>query len=110
MGKRKSKARVMKKAVATVATVFSCPFCNHNNTVECKLNYNTNLGLLKCRVCSVNYQMEINHLTEPIDIYSEWIDETEKINKINLNKQDDDDEEEDDNYNYNNRNNTVNRQ
>jgi transcription elongation factor Elf1 len=37
MGKRKSKARVMKKVVALVATVFDCPFCNHQKTVECKM-------------------------------------------------------------------------
>jgi len=24
--------------------------------------------------------MEINHLTDPIDVYSEWIDETERLN------------------------------
>mmetsp|Transcript_31326 Transcript_31326/g.43602 ORF Transcript_31326/g.43602 Transcript_31326/m.43602 type:complete len:80 (-) Transcript_31326:353-592(-) len=25
--------------------------------------------------------MKINNLTEPIDVYSEWIDETEKVNR-----------------------------
>ena len=24
--------------------------------------------------------MEINHLTDPIDVYSEWLDETERVN------------------------------
>jgi len=38
MGKRKSKARVMKKEKATVGTVFDCLFCNHKQTVECKMS------------------------------------------------------------------------
>ncbi|KAJ3562835.1 hypothetical protein NP233_g9330 [Leucocoprinus birnbaumii] len=29
---------------------------------------------LVCRVCDQRYQSKVNHLTEPIDIYSEWID------------------------------------
>lgn len=80
MGKRKSKARVMKKARAGVDTMFDCPFCCHKQTVECKMSYQTNLGNIKCRVCGVAFQCEIHHLSDPIDVYSEWIDQTEKVN------------------------------
>ena len=38
MGKRKSKARVMKKERAAVDTIFDCPFCAHKQTVECKMS------------------------------------------------------------------------
>ena len=31
--------------------------------------------------------MSITHLTDPIDVYSEWIDETEKINSADANGQ-----------------------
>jgi len=82
MGKRKSKARVITKKIASVPTQFDCLFCNHAKTVECKLNQVTNLGTIKCRVCNVSFQMEINHLHDPIDVYSEWIDETEKANRV----------------------------
>ena len=82
MGKRKSKARVMKKTIQTVPTQFDCIFCNHAKTVECKLNMASSVGTIRCRVCQVTFQMEINHLTEPIDIYGEWIDETEKANRV----------------------------
>ncbi len=37
MGKRKSKARVMKKEKPTVPKIFDCPFCNHAQTVTVKL-------------------------------------------------------------------------
>lgn len=147
MGKRKSKARVMKKERASVDTIFDCPFCNHKQTVECKMNYTTNLGNIKCRVCAVSFQSDIHRtialhsdeqnraqratqqrtgrathrthwilrandgaydssfclpacaaphfaallcagpccpptdLSDPIDVYSEWIDSCESINK-----------------------------
>jgi len=32
------------------------------------------VALLVCKVCDQRYQSKVNHLTEPIDIYSEWID------------------------------------
>lgn len=80
------------------------------------MNYQTNLGNIKCRVCGVAFQSEIHRqskthaptsherlqlcrpdtllfslahppapfhsdLSDPIDVYSEWIDQTEKVNK-----------------------------
>lgn len=78
MGGSKRKAKPVKKVRPTVPTKFDCLFCNHSQTVECKLNYQSNLGIIKCRVCGASYQMEINHLTDPIDIYSEWIDKVSR--------------------------------
>ncbi|CAM9540464.1 unnamed protein product [Discosporangium mesarthrocarpum] len=39
-------------------------------------------GRLMCRMCEVQYEMTINYLTEPIDIYTEWIDECEAVNAV----------------------------
>ncbi len=51
MGGSKAKAKPQKKARPTVPTKFDCLFCNHAQTVECKLNYNNSIGTIKCRVC-----------------------------------------------------------
>jgi len=88
MGKRKSKKKVMKKKKEVVATVYDCPFCNHRKVVECSMNRKLNLGTLKCRICGVTYQMPINHLTHPIDLFSEWVDECAQVNDP-LNQMDD---------------------
>jgi hypothetical protein len=38
MGKRKSSAKAApKKRMEKLSTVFSCPFCNHENSVECRM-------------------------------------------------------------------------
>ena len=35
------------------------------------------VGSLSCRMCSASYEMPIHHLHEPIDVFSEWLDDCE---------------------------------
>lgn len=39
-----------------------------------------NTGRIWCRVCSEEYQTEINFLSEPIDVYNDWVDACETAN------------------------------
>ncbi|CAI5946252.1 unnamed protein product [Closterium sp. NIES-64] len=80
MGKRKSAAKPEARRVQKVPTTFNCPFCNHEASVECKLDRNAGIGTVSCRVCSEQYQTTIDNLSEPIDLFSEWIDEAERVN------------------------------
>jgi transcription elongation factor Elf1 len=48
-----------------------------DDTVECTMDHKKGLGKLDCRVCAAQYQMPIHHLTEPIDVFSEWLDDCE---------------------------------
>uniref|UniRef100_A0A7S2TKA4 Transcription elongation factor 1 homolog n=1 Tax=Lotharella oceanica TaxID=641309 RepID=A0A7S2TKA4_9EUKA len=82
MGKRKSKAKVIKKAKRKTAEIFDCPFCNHKGTVECIIEQKRKLATLKCRRCGAQHQMQpITMLTKPIDVFSDWIDAAEEANK-----------------------------
>ncbi|KAN0077274.1 Transcription elongation factor Elf1 like domain containing protein, partial [Tylopilus felleus] len=80
MGKRKKSSR--KPAAAASAarrkqpldTTFTCLFCHHDKSVTVRLDRKEGVAQLVCRVCDQRYQSKVNHLTEPIDIYSEWID------------------------------------
>ncbi|PWA76665.1 transcription elongation factor 1 [Artemisia annua] len=40
------------------------------------------IGEASCRICQENFSTTITALTEPIDIYSEWIDECERVNTV----------------------------
>jgi len=40
------------------------------------------IGEASCRICQENFSTTVNALTEPIDIYSEWIDECERVNTV----------------------------
>nr|ACG29409.1 transcription elongation factor 1 [Zea mays] len=86
MGKRKSAAKPPpKKRMDKLDTVFSCPFCNHGSSVECRIDMKNLIGEASCRICQENFSTTVNALTEPIlekDIYSEWIDECERVNTV----------------------------
>ncbi|CAB4300038.1 unnamed protein product [Prunus armeniaca] len=85
MGKRKSSSRaklVAKKPREKLDTVFCCPFCNHGSSVECDIDMKNMIGEALCSVCQESFSTTITALTEPIDVYSEWIDECERVNTI----------------------------
>lgn len=82
----------MKRAKDECDKIFNCPFCNYYKVVECKLDRKTNIGRLVCRICGASYQSSINYLSEPIDVFSEWIDDCMKITDHNAEPNEDDDE------------------
>ncbi|GLJ38953.1 hypothetical protein SUGI_0794100 [Cryptomeria japonica] len=83
MGKRKSSAKPPpKKRMDKLETVFTCPFCNHGSSVECRMDRKDMIGEASCSVCQEKFSTTINALSEPIDVYSEWIDECERVNTL----------------------------
>uniref|UniRef100_A0A7S2IG22 Transcription elongation factor 1 homolog n=1 Tax=Helicotheca tamesis TaxID=374047 RepID=A0A7S2IG22_9STRA len=77
MGRRAKKAPVQTKKRPTLAKRFKCPFCANENVVECKMDHRAGTGSLSCRLCGASYQMPIHHLHEPVDVFSEWLDDCE---------------------------------
>mmetsp|Transcript_3671 Transcript_3671/g.7835 ORF Transcript_3671/g.7835 Transcript_3671/m.7835 type:complete len:105 (-) Transcript_3671:405-719(-) len=80
MGKRKKAKAPPKKARPKVATIFDCPFCGKNQSCSVKMQYDVKLGTIECDSCGVTYSSRIDRLHEPIDVYSEWIDQCENVN------------------------------
>ncbi|KAF8350690.1 hypothetical protein F5887DRAFT_940477 [Amanita rubescens] len=76
MGKRKKSSRkpAPTRQKVPLDTAFTCLFCHHEKSVSVRLDRKEGVAQLVCRVCDQRYQSRVNHLTEPIDIYSEWID------------------------------------
>jgi transcription elongation factor Elf1 len=68
---------VVTKRRPKLAKRFKCPFCANDDTVECKMDFKLGIGSLNCRLCGASYQMPIHHLNEPIDVFSEWLDDCE---------------------------------
>mmetsp|Transcript_13670 Transcript_13670/g.29616 ORF Transcript_13670/g.29616 Transcript_13670/m.29616 type:complete len:155 (-) Transcript_13670:222-686(-) len=77
MAKKGKKAPVQTKKKVTLAKRFKCPFCANEDVVEAKMDLKNGTGSLACRICSASYQMPIHHLHEPIDVFSEWLDDCE---------------------------------
>jgi len=82
MGRRKSKRKPppKRRAIQPLDQMFNCPFCNHEKSCEVKMDKSRNSALISCRVCSERFQTTINFLSEPIDVYNEWIDACETNN------------------------------
>ena len=82
MGRRRSrkKPQPKKKLIGTLETQFQCPFCNHENSCDVLMDKTKNIGHISCRICLEDFQAKVNYLSEPIDVYSEWIDACEEAN------------------------------
>ncbi|KAE9396082.1 hypothetical protein BT96DRAFT_958338 [Gymnopus androsaceus JB14] len=65
MGKRKKSSRKPGPAKMKVPldTTFTCLFCHHEKSVTVRIDRKEGFA-----------QLVLSNLTEPIDIYSEWID------------------------------------
>ncbi|OEL32760.1 Transcription elongation factor 1-like protein [Dichanthelium oligosanthes] len=75
MGKRKSRtSKPAPKKPAKLDTEFTCPFCNHPGAVECLIDRKDRFAEASCRICLESYATSANALTEPVDVYGEWID------------------------------------
>ena len=82
MGRRRAKQKkIATKKVVKLGIVFRCLQCNHEDAVDCKMDKAAKIGRLTCRVCGVTYQMKVNYLMEPIDVYCSWIDATKAMNE-----------------------------
>jgi transcription elongation factor Elf1 len=80
-GKRKSSKPPPKKVAPKLAKLFTCPFCNNEKSVSAKLDYDSGMGKVTCETCNANYEARITTLSEPIDVYSDWIDACEAEKK-----------------------------
>lgn len=67
----------MTKKRPKLAKQFKCPFCANDDVVECKMDLKAGVGSLACRLCGASYSMPIHHLHEPVDVFSEWLDDCE---------------------------------
>jgi transcription elongation factor Elf1 len=89
--------KVVTKKRPKLSKNFKCPFCANQDTVECKMDFKAGIGSLSCRLCSAAFQMPIHHLHEPVDVFSEWLDECEAAqNPPPAQYADDDDDDDDD--------------
>lgn len=81
MGKRKSKKQLPPpKTKKRLETLFNCPFCNSSKSVAVDLDRDREVGTCKCNVCGVDYSVDINALSESVDVYAAWIDHCEEVN------------------------------
>ncbi|KAM0789167.1 hypothetical protein ACM66B_000015 [Microbotryomycetes sp. NB124-2] len=89
MGKRKSarKPGAGRVKQAPLDKQFKCLYCNHMGTVTCKIDSKKQSGRLDCKDCGQYFVTDTNHLTEPIDVYTDWIDASVAANSAAARRQ-----------------------
>ncbi|KAG5863546.1 hypothetical protein JTB14_032089 [Gonioctena quinquepunctata] len=82
MGRRKSKRKPAprKKNIVPLDIQFNCPFCNHEKSCDVLMNKGRSTARIACRVCFEDFQTTIHFLSEPVDVYNDWIDACETAN------------------------------
>ncbi|ESN98573.1 hypothetical protein HELRODRAFT_84564 [Helobdella robusta] len=78
--KKSRKPPPKRKVIQPLDIVFNCPFCNHEKSCDVKLDHTRKTGYISCNVCLEDYQTPINALSEPVDVYGDWIDACESAN------------------------------
>ncbi|KAM3195272.1 hypothetical protein ACQJBY_071401 [Aegilops geniculata] len=84
MAKRKSMSSKMaqrKKPAPKLETTFCCPFCDHPGGVSCTIDLKLYVATAVCYVCQEFYHTTAHHLTEPVDVYHDWIDACQMANQ-----------------------------
>ncbi|OHT14033.1 hypothetical protein TRFO_15691 [Tritrichomonas foetus] len=83
MGKRKKSGKkvTVQKRVYKIPKFFECPFCGRKDGIKISINQKEKRATLLCRSCAVKEEdIECTPLTEPIDIYDDWMDRAREIN------------------------------
>ncbi|XP_061037461.1 transcription elongation factor 1 homolog [Eubalaena glacialis] len=78
--KSKQKPPPKKKMTGSLDAQFTCPFCNHKKSCDMKMDRACNTGVISCTMCLEESQTPITYLSEPVDVYSDWIDSCEAAN------------------------------
>uniref|UniRef100_T1JE46 Transcription elongation factor 1 homolog n=1 Tax=Strigamia maritima TaxID=126957 RepID=T1JE46_STRMM len=83
MGRKKSQRKPppKRKAIESLPTKFDCSFCNHQRSCEVNMDFKKKTAMIMCNVCFEDFQTRIHMLSEPIDVFSDWIDACERANK-----------------------------
>ncbi|KAL6898104.1 hypothetical protein ACP4OV_006700 [Aristida adscensionis] len=92
MGKRKSRMSKLAskpKKAPKLDTAFTCPFCNHAGAVDCAIDLKDCVAFAECCICKAHYYTKAHALTEPIDVYHDWIDACERANEEDADEDDD---------------------
>lgn len=84
MGKKKKGKKVtVQKRVYKIPKFFECPFCGRKDGIKITISQKEKTAQLHCMSCGRGEPdpITIGPLTEPIDVYDDFIDRTRESNK-----------------------------
>lgn len=83
MGRRR-RQKVRRRPQKRIPDVYPCPDCG-NTSIKIELYRNNGFATVKCGSCGLEMNVdEVNPLTEPVDIYGEFIDKFYESRKAEI--------------------------
>jgi len=82
--RRSSSNKPVPKKRPKLDKIFKCPKCSHDgSTVQITKKEKEMEAVISCKVCksSHKYRKRVTYLTEPIDVFSDWIDAIDQKGK-----------------------------
>ena len=83
MGKRTKNTKkppAKRRMTQPLPKLFDCPLCGRQGSCEVTIEKKKAIACVKCCVCGEQFHTRTTHLSEAIDVYSEWVDECERTN------------------------------
>ncbi|KAJ8965276.1 hypothetical protein NQ314_004239 [Rhamnusium bicolor] len=71
--KSKRKPAPKKKTIDPLDIRFNCPICHHEKSCAVNMDKGRNTAQIRCNACLKDFQTTIDLLSEPIDVYEDWI-------------------------------------
>ena len=84
MGKRKKSGKkvTVQKRVYKIPKFFECPLCGRKDGIKITIDHKCRKAQLQCRSCGAKEEgIEVTPLTEPIDIYDDYMDRARAANE-----------------------------
>ena len=73
-GSKKKAQKPIAKAGRKLPSSFKCPFCSRADSVNVVMMRTVLVGSLRCGSCGVDFKTRITALSQPVDVYADWID------------------------------------
>jgi len=76
MGRRRRKTPVRRR-IRTIPTVFNCPQCGRR-AIRVEIDRKAGVASVHCGNCECHATFPVTPLTEPVDVYADFIDAYEE--------------------------------
>jgi len=73
MGRRRRRKKVVRRVIRRLPKIFECPSCGAQ-AIRIEIKKEEGIATIKCGSCGLTDTLRITPLSEPVDVYGEFID------------------------------------
>jgi|Deesub1362B_J571_1020462.scaffolds.fasta_scaffold03610_5 transcription elongation factor Elf1 len=73
MGRRRRRKKVIRRVIRRLPSIFECPSCGAQ-AIRIEMKKEEGIATIQCGSCGLTDTIRITPLSEPVDVYGEFID------------------------------------